>query len=567
MTRKKRIVIGFSDFRQIIEAGGYFVDKTLLIKEVIDNSHQVMLLPRPRRFGKTLNLSMLRYFFDVAEKDTAQLFEPFLIWKEAAYYTQQQGKYPVIHLSLKGGKATNFKKSEAGIFNILTSVYRNHAWLLQKDVLTESEQAEFQAILHKTADATTYEFCLKNLSEYLHRFYGEQVIILMDEYDAPIHTGYYHAYYEEIIALMKSLMGNTFKDNPHLHKGVITGILRIAKESIFSDLNNPGIFTILSYDFADKFGFTEAEVQQLLADFDLSAHYAKVKEWYDGYHFGESQHLYNPWSVINYVDKSREGFKTWWVNTSSDDLIKAQLTAKNATEVRNNINNLLEGKPIKKMIAENIVFSDFKRNKELIWSLLVFSGYLNPVKAPTGFAYYLSIPNYEIHTLFKKIILEWLQTEVKLSYDTLVAMVESLTNNRLQEFERHFKTIMGDTFSYFDVNTEPERVYQAYVLGLLGMLSDTYIIKSNKESGAGRYDILLLPRDITRYGIIMEIKQLDKTAGKARIQKQQQAALQQIATTQYYKELVAHKVKNRIELSLVFVGKEVFIKAYSTGSL
>ncbi len=557
---KKQLRIGSSDYRGFIEEDGYFIDKTLFIKEVIDNAHQVMLIPRPRRFGKTLNLSMLRYFFDASLKDTAALFEPYKIWQEEEYYTAQQGKYPVIYLSLKGAKATGFERSQTDIYGILTEVYQEHRYLLEKDILEKNEVELFENILSNKADASIYESSLKKLCEYLHRYYGEKTIVLMDEYDAPIHTGFYHDYYGEIIQLMKSLMGNTFKDNPYLQKGVITGILRIAKESIFSDFNNPGIFTILNYGFADKFGFTEEEVQTLLQDFGLSDHFPAVKEWYDGYKFGDKEHIYNPWSVINYVDKHREGFKSWWMNTSSDELIKSRISAKNATVIRTDINDLLEGKAITKMIDENIVFSDFHRKKDLIWSLLVFSGYLNSVETISLKRHSLAIPNREIKFLFREMVLEWLDTEVNVSFSTLLAMTESLTNNNIPEFERHFKTVMQDTFSYFDIHTEPERVYQAYVLGLLGMLGDDYIIKSNRESGSGRYDILLLPKQKEKYGIVIEIKQLEKGAAQQQIDETLSNALLQISKHQYYQELLSHDVGKRIEMAMVFVGKEVFLQ-------
>jgi len=404
---KKRLKIGPSDYRGFIEEDGYFVDKTLLIKEVIDNVHQVILLPRPRRFGKTLNLSMLRYFFDASIKDTAALFEPYKIWQQGDYYTEQQGKYPVIHLSLKSAKATDFERSQTDIYRILTEVYRKHRYLLEKGILNQDEAEVFNNILFKKANTSTYESCLKNLCEYLHRYYGQKTVILMDEYDAPIHTGFYYNYYGEIIQLMKSLMGSTFKDNPYLHKSVITGILRIAKESIFSDFNNPGIFTILNYNFADKFGFTEEEVQLLLSDFNLADHFPAVKEWYDGYKFGDKEHIYNPWSVINYVDKHREGFKPWWINTSSDGLIKSRIIEKGAYDIRASIEKLIKGETIVQYINENIIFSDFEEDGEIFWSLLVFAGYLIPVREVDRKEYAIKIPNYEITILFKEIILEW----------------------------------------------------------------------------------------------------------------------------------------------------------------
>ena len=397
--------------------------------------------------------------------------------------------------------------------------------------MSSEEATIFKNILAGKADLSNYLFSLQKLSKYLYKYYGEKVLILMDEYDAPIHTGFTHGYYEEIIALMKSLMGNTFKDNDYLYKGVITGILRIAKESIFSDLNNPSIFTLLSHSFADKFGFTETEVQDILQYFDLAQDFDKIKEWYDGYLMGNVNHIYNPWSIINYIARHTEGFKPYWVNTSSDDLIKSRIIEKEAHYVRKQIEKLIKGESIEAIVDENIVFSDFNERKEILWSLLVFCGYLGIAEELGRKEYVLKIPNYEIKILFQDIVLEWLDKELQIRYRTLKSMAKSLTNNKIKEFERHFKKIMGDTFSYFDTNTEPERVYQAYVLGLLGIMGDDYIIKSNRESGAGRYDILLLPRKKQDYGIIIEIKQLEKDASKKSIEKQLSDALKQITKT------------------------------------
>lgn len=561
MLKRKQVKIGKSDYKSFIEQNGYFVDKTLFIKEVIDNAYEVIVIPCPRRFGKTFNLSMLRYFFDISLKDTTALFEPYLIWKEETYYTKQQGKYPVIHLSLKGGKANSFEKSQQDIYNILRQVYQENRWLLEKNVLAKDERDEFLAIINKKADATAYDFSLRKLCEYLHRYYGQKAIVLLDEYDAPIHTGFQYGYYDKIIELMKSLLGNTFKDNIHLQKGVITGILRIAKESIFSDFNNPGVFTILSTVFDDKFGFTTKEVQEMLAYFELENQYESIKKWYDGYHFGKVKSIYNPWSIINYIAFSQDGFKPYWVNTSSDHLIKRSITDREADDIRASIGQLVNDGTIERFIDENIIFSDFDRDKEILWSLLVFCGYLSPVQRIEGKEYELKIPNYEIKTLFKEIIVEWFKVELKIRQATLRSMTKNLVNNRIDDFRKDFKKIMADTFSYFDINTEPERVYQAYVLGLLGMLADDYIIKSNRESGDGRYDILLLPKQNSNYGIIIEIKQLDKNAGSKRIQTELAAALNQITNNKYYKELITHQVTKRIELAMVFAGKEVHVEA------
>ncbi|MCB0562394.1 MAG: AAA family ATPase, partial [Phaeodactylibacter sp.] len=421
------------------------------------------------------------------------------------------------------------------------------------------EKVKFEQILSREADMASYEFSLRDLSEYLYRHYGEKAVILMDEYDAPIHAGYQYGYYEESIALMKSLMGNTFKDNEFLQKGVITGILRISRESIFSDLNNLGVYSLLGHAFADKFGFTEEETARLLEYFNLKEYFGQVKKWYDGYQVGNKAHIYNPWSIINFIERHTEGFKPYWVNTSSDELIRSRITAREAENVRTSIEQLIQGETITKHIEENIVFSDFDEDRELLWSLLTFSGYLTPTKDWRDGAFDLKIPNYEIRTLFKKIVVEWLKREVKVRDNTLRSMARSLANNQVPEFEKHFKQLMGDTFSYFDIHTEPERVFQAYVLGLLGILGDDYVIRSNRESGSGRYDILLLPRDPTQYGVVMEIKQLKKEASEEQVRQQLQEALGQITENRYYKELLDHKVENRIEMAIVFVGKEVYV--------
>lgn len=562
MQKRKLLKIGPSDFKKLIEGNGYFVDKTLFIKEVIDNGHEVIVIPRPRRFGKSLNLSMLQYYFDITKKESTKLFETFKIWNETDFYTQQQGKYPVIYLSLKAAKASNFEDSITFFKQILKNLFEEHRYLLVSKTLSPQEQIEFEQILAGTATTATCLFSLRNLSKYLYHFYGEKkrVLILLDEYDAPIHTGFEHGFYDKIIEMMRSFMGNTFKDNSYLYKGVITGILRISSESIFSDLNNPGIFSILNYDFADKFGFTVSETKTLLSYFQLEKDFEKVKEWYDGYKIGEVENLYNPWSITNYIVKHREGFKPYWGNTSSDHLIKSRIIEKEAFGVRKTIEQLIKGQSVSKYIDENIIFSDFHEDKELLWSLLVFCGYLSPVQKNDLNEYQISIPNYEIKTLFKKFVLEWFKKELKITQTTLKAMVNSLKKNQIKTFEKHFKKVMQDTFSYFDVNTEPERVYQAYVLGLLGIMGDDYIIKSNRESGEGRYDILLLPRKNYEYGIIIEIKQLDKDASKKRIDVEIADALKQIQKNKYHKELIAHKINNRIEMAMVFVGKMVYLE-------
>ncbi|MGB0931513.1 MAG: AAA family ATPase [Chitinophagales bacterium] len=563
MHTKKRLIRGEQNYQTFIEMNGYYVDKTLFVKEILDNEHKVMLITRPRRFGKSLNLSMLRFFFDINQKDTQKLFEPYKIWQTGDYYTRKQGKYPVIEVSLKDASGQNFKDCLLYFQYIIAELFREHTYLLKSEELDDVEKSEFNQIYQKKANEIDYKTSLKKLSTYLEKHHHQKVIILVDEYDSPIHTGYRNGYYDEIIDFMQHFLGGAFKGNNSLHKGVVTGILRIAKESMFSEWNNPGVYTMRSYEFSDKFGFTESETKSILAHFNLEDQFELVKKWYDGYKIGDSEHLYNPWSISGYLGKHREGFKAHWVNTSSDELIRERIVERTAEETRNDIEVLLSGKTIVKEIDENLVFADFEDpQKELLWTLLFFGGYLIPVEQEDDFFYQLKIPNYEIAFLFRRFVLDWLKTGVGISSSILYKMVENLTHNRIDKFEKYLKQIMGDTFSYFDANKEAEKVWQAYVLGLLAMSSNNYIIKSNRESGAGRYDILMLPReDKTMYGIVIEVKAMDKDATPQQIGAKLTEALGQITKNKYYKELIAQNIPKRIEIAMVFAGKEIYVEA------
>ena len=558
---KKRLIRGMDYFKGFIEANGYFVDKTLFIKDVLDNAHQVMLIPRPRRFGKSLNMSMLRFFFDITQKDTVKLFEPYKIWQAGNYYTEQQGKYPVIELTLKNVKELNYKDTVESLKYLIGELYGQHDYLLDSDKLKGYEKEDFKEIIVGKAHIIKYKNSLKKLSNYLYQHHDEQVVVLIDEYDSPIIAGYRNGYYKEIIGFMRGFLGGVFKTNPYLFKGVVTGILRIAKESLFSEWNNPGVYTVLDYQFSDCFGFTEEETKTMLEHFNLGHDFELMKKWYDGYNIGNSVHLYNPWSVSGYIDTPQQGFKPYWVNTSSDDLLKERIIERDAGETRSDIETLLLSKTISKPIYENIVFANFDSNRELLWTLLVFAGYLIPVDKTSKRIRELRIPNYEITTLFEQFILDWLNKGLHIPSTLLLQMVQALTQNQIPQFEKYFKKIMGDTFSYFDVNKEVEKVWQAYVLGLLAISSDDYIIKSNRESGAGRYDILMLPRnDKSKYGVVIEVKAMEKDSTQNQIDTQLGDALKQINKNQYYKELIEHQIEKRIEIAMVFVGKEIYIK-------
>ena len=346
---------------------------------------------------------------------------------------------------------------------------------------------------------------------------------------------------------------------------MITDILRVSKESIFTGLNNVSVYSILDDEFSDKFGFTEIETKQILTDFEVSTEYEQIKKWYDGYKIGNTLDIYNPWSILNYAISFKSGFKTFWANTSSDDLIKEQLKKKDANILREQLLKLINNETIDKEIDENFVFTDLDTDKELLWTLLTFSGYLTSKNKTGRKSYELCIPNYEIKTVFQDIILKWLNTDIKIKRNTLIDTTNYLINNEIEKFEKGFKEIIGDTFSYFDTKGEPENVYQSYVLGLLAIIGDDYIIKSNRESGEGRYDIMLIPHDRTKYGIVIEIKQITRGGFENeeslhnRIDKKIQEAKAQIDKNQYYKELVANKISNIIKLPIVFSGKVPYI--------
>jgi len=566
ISEMKRILIGNSDFEYIISNNGYFVDKSLLIKEFFEDGNQVIVLPRPRRFGKTLNLSMIEHFFDIRKPDSVSLFSEFNISKDKTFCEQNQNRYPVINITLKNVKGRNWEESFEIIKKKISELYQEHEYLLDSEKLNEAERRQFKMIFFREGGISDYGYGLSDLSKYLNKHFGQKTIILVDEYDSPIISGYTNKYYDEIIMFMQSLLGNAFKGNDSLEKGLITGILRIARESLFSEFNNPGVYTILDPYFDDKFGFTEPETQKLLAYFGLQNNFEDVKYWYNGYHFGKTDRIYNPWSIINYATRHEQGFKPYWVNTGSDPLIKKRITEPGVDQTYDDLQKLISGEALKKTIDENFIFSDLEGNKRLLWTLLTFSGYLTPVEKIDYETYMLRVPNFEIKTIFKNIIINWLEDENKVQKELLELTTQHLINNRISQFEKGFRRIIGDTFSYFDTRGMAENVYQAYFLGMLAIIGDDYIIRSNRESGEGRYDILLIPHDKAQYGIVIEIKRVEEkgvTESDAhfhkRINTAIKKALNQIEHNEYYKELIEHKIKNIIKLPVVFAGKEPFI--------
>jgi len=555
---KKSIQIGTSDFKELIEENNYFVDKSLLIKEFLENGAKIILTPRPRRFGKTLNLSMLKYFFDINTKEeTRKLFKGLKI-EEEKEIMKLQGEYPVIFITFKNQKSINYKDFIDGMIVLIFNLYREYEYLLESDKLTEIDKRKYKKILNEDMNLAELQNSINDLMYYLNKNYGKKVMLFIDEYDVPIQEAYIRGYYNEMIVFIRNLLTSALKDNIYLEKAMITGILRVAKESIFSGLNNLQVNTILGLKFTDKFGFMEEELKQLLSYYNLQDKSDDMKKWYNGYVFG-GKIIYNPWSVLNYIDNNEEGFMPYWINSSSNDLIK-RLLLKGDNKMKLELEELIEGKSISKTIDDSIVMSEVEDSNENIWSFLLMSGYLKAIKTENieGILHcQLKIPNKEVHIFYENLIEKWFkETLTNQKYEE---MISTLISGDIENFGYIFEEFVINNISYFDVSgKEPERVYHAFVLGMLVSLSGTYEIKSNKESGYGRYDVMIIPKDISKLGIIIEFKKINNLS-KESIEEGTLKALQQIEEKRYSQELVNKGVKDIIKLAIVFKGKAVRI--------
>jgi hypothetical protein len=569
--KMKKLPVGKSDFKQIIRENYCYVDKTLFIKEVMDKGDTILLVPRPRRFGKTLNLSMLKYFYDCCpekggkETDAAnsykKLFDSLAIAEAGQEYLDHLGKYPVIFLTFKNIKEMNWETSYRKIQKLIRREYLKHKYLGNSPKLEPQEQDYFKKIINLEGELEDYESSLENLLIFLNRYYGERVVILIDEYDTPVHEGFYHDYYEEIINFMRNFLGGSLKDtDQYLEKSVITGIMRIARESIFSDLNNAGVYTLLSEEFDDKFGFTEKEVEALLKDFNVTDMYDQVQKWYNGYRFGEKI-IYNPWSIINFLGGKKKICKPYWINTSDNKIVEF-LLSREGKELKVELELLIRGESVEKAIEEDIVLKDVKTDEDLLWSFLLMVGYLKQTGKRRNMAdgkmyYTLSIPNLEVRTTYTRIIGRYFST--KIENRKLEIMLKALIEGDIKLFEKMLRMVVLAVFSFHDFGTEPEKVYHALVAGLLIWITDTHEIKSNRESGYGRYDIMIIPKDLNQVGYVIEFKTVDQedneTADAAL-----DAALKQIQEKKYQAELVERGIRNIKKMAIAFSGKKIYVK-------
>lgn len=546
--------IGISDFRQVREGGYYTVDKSSFIQEVVDASAQVLLIPRPRRFGKTFNLSMVRYFFEKTEETRQDLFQGMAI-RDTDAFRRHCGGYPVLYLTFKDLKDPSWD----GLFLNLTRLVRDeilrHPDLLISEALHPSEKRYLQTIVEGEAGEADMTAALRYLSTYLSRVRGERVVILIDEYDTPIHAGYARGYYEEVVHFMRAFLGGGLKDNAHLQKGLLTGILRVARESIFSGLNNLAVYTLLDMEFDTAFGFTDAEVRRVLFDYGMSERYEDAAFWYNGYRFGE-QTVYNPWSILNFLARKDKRARAYWVNTADNRLID-RLATRGGKDIREEIGGLLQGGSIEKPIFESLVMRDLDILDNLFWSFLLFSGYLKLIgEGERRNHYRLAIPNEEVRTLFESLVERWFSE--KIESNRLEEMLGALQNGDIPAFETLLRGIVTQIMSYHDLSGEPEKVYHALMVGMLVWMSPTHEIRSNRESGYGRYDILLTPKDRNAHGIIMEFKRLDERKNKTPEAALDQA-MRQIEARRYTEDLAASGVKKALRIAVVFRSKELWV--------
>jgi hypothetical protein len=575
----KQFSVGESDFKNIITGNYYYIDKSLFIKEVIDRGNRVILVPRPRRFGKTLNISMLKYFYDCCPENLPlvpdngaagskpvtpgntykSLFSSLAIAEAGPLYLEKMGKHPVIFLTLKNIREPNWEICFDKIKSLIQGEYIKHYYLLSSKEMMPHEKDYFQRIIDLKGTQGDYENSLEKLLIFLSRYYGEKAVILIDEYDAPVHAGFNKGYYEEIIGFTRNFLCGGLKDTgQYLEKSVITGIMRIAQESIFSGLNNPGVFTLLSEAFNDKFGFTQNEVENMLKDFNILERYDEVQRWYNGYNFG-GQVIYNPWSISSFIDNGGKEFKPYWINTSNNEIVE-NLLSKEGKELKEEMELLLQGESIEKTIEENIVFKDIHYRDNLLWSFLLMGGYLKQsgkrFDDDGEMTYYrLTIPNKEVRLTYKTIVKNYFSS--KIENKQMEIMLKALIEGDIVLFDEILRKVVAAVFSYHDFSGEPEKVYHALVAGILTWISNTHEIKSNRESGYGRYDIMIIPRDLSQWGIVMEFK---KTGRNESVKSAFKSALKQIKEKKYETELKERGVKKIKKLAVVFEGKNVTVK-------
>lgn len=561
----RAIGIGKQDFEKIIVNNNFYIDKTDFISEWWESGDEVTLITRPRRFGKTLNMSMVEKFFSAGYRDRGDLFQGLKIWEkkfpDGNYrYRKIQGTYPVLFISFAGIKDNTYAGARENMCRVIEEQYNKHDYLLDGELLNEKEKSFYQKVSAEMSDNVAAA-SLRALSDFLGRYYGKKVIILLDEYDTPMQEAYVNGYWDEIAAFTRSLFNATFKTNPYLERAIMTGITRVSKESIFSDLNNLKVITSTSEKYADCFGFTEKEVFSALEEYGLSDQKQQVKDWYDGFSFGERKDIYNPWSIINFLDDRKVG--AYWVNSSTNGLV-GKLLREGKADTKKNFEELLNGGTLEMEIDEQIIYNQLFTKKNAVWSLLLASGYLKVTGKrfveKTGHTHYeLSLTNKEVHIMFENMVQDWFGNN-----DDYNDFIRALLLDDIRAMNVYMNKVTEEMFSSFDTGKKPsekrpENFYHGFVLGLMVELADKYVITSNRESGFGRYDVMLEPKRAEDDAIIVEFKVQEED--EKELSDTVAEALRQIEKKNYQANLTAKGILDeRIrKYGFAFCGKKVLI--------
>lgn len=560
--------LGYQNYEEIIANNIFYIDKTGFIKEWWENASKVTLITRPRRFGKTLNMSTVECFFSNKYANRSDLFEGKDIWKDGQY-RQLQGTFPVIFLSFANIKATDYRKMEYKITEVIASLYAQNGYLLEGKLLNENEKEYFKSIKPGIEDAVAAG-AIHSMANFLYRCYGKNVIIILDEYDTPMQEAWTSGYWDEAVAFFRGLFNSTFKTNNYLERGLITGITRISKESIFSDLNNLDVITTTSDEYATSFGFTQEEVFEALDSAGLGEEKQGVKKWYDGFTFGEHRDIYNPWSIASFI-KEKGKYKSYWSNTSGNGLVNA-LIQKGNPDIKQTMEDLLDGKSFEARIDEQIIFNQLNGSINAVWSLLLATGYLKVMHVKAVKAddeedalYTLTLTNFEVKKMFRNMVEGWFAVGDTEAYYN--EFINALLNDNVRKMNKFMNKVALETFSSFDSGkrpseeTHPERFYHGFVLGMIVNLADKYKVRSNRESGYGRYDVAIIPFDKTKKAFIFEFKVLDEDDDEVTLEDTLANAHAQIEEKRYEAELISDGfLPAQIrKYGLAFRGKECLI--------